>query len=181
MSADYHAMTIEASGIRLRPVREDDTAFLLALYASLRATELELTGWSPEQRAAFVAQQFRAQDTHYRSHYAGARFDLVIVGDDPVGRLYVARWPEEIRIMDLALMPDWRSRGIGTRLLRSVLDEAGRVDKRVSIHVEMFNPAQALYARLGFRPVGEAGVHRLLEWRQSNARTAEIAQVARTC
>lgn len=179
--------TIESGMIGLRPVQDGDSAFLLALYASLRAAELDLTGWSADQRAAFVAQQFQAQDAHYRKHYADARFDLVTVDDAAAGRLYVARWPDEIRIMDIALMPEWRGRGFGTRLLQDILDEGRISGRRVTIHVEIFNPAQALYARLGFRPIGEAGVHRLLEWRDPRAyppnppNPSHSAREARTC
>ncbi len=175
---------LEASHLSLRPVREEDTAFLLALYASTRAAELDLTDWSPAQRTAFVAQQFRAQDTHYRAHYTDAHFDVVMMGDEPAGRLYVARWREEIRIMDIAFMPAWRGRGIGTRLLLNILDEGRTSGRRVTIHVEIFNPAQTLYARLGFRTIGEAGVYRLLEWRDPRTyppNPPHSAREARTC
>src|SRR5215211_5883167 len=112
---------------------------------------------------AFLRRQFEAQDAHYREHYDGASFDVIEVDGEPAGRLYVARWEDEIRIMDIALLPEQRGAGIGTRLLRDLLDEGRRTGKRVSIHVEKHNRALRLYERLGFAPVADRGVYLLLE------------------
>ena len=148
---------------RLRPARAEDRDFLLRVYASTREEELRLVDWSDEQKAAFVQQQFEAQDAYYREHYDPATFDVIEVDAEPVGRLYVARWEDEIRIMDIALVPEHRGRGIGTALLRDLLDEGAGTGKRVSIHVERDNPALRLYERLGFAPIEARGVYLLLE------------------
>lgn len=79
-----------------------------------------------------------------------------------IGRLYVDEWAEEIRIVDLALLPQFRNRGYGTQLLKNLLAEGREKGKAVSIHVEQFNPAQNLYARLGFQPVETHGVYVLM-------------------
>ena len=148
---------------RLRPARAEDRDFLLRVYASTREEELRLVDWSDQQKAAFVQQQFEAQDAYYREHYDPATFDVIEVDAEPVGRLYVARWEDEIRIMDIALVPEHRGRGIGTALLRDLLDEGAGTGKRVSIHVERDNPALRLYERLGFAPIEDRGVYLLLE------------------
>jgi ribosomal protein S18 acetylase RimI-like enzyme len=147
----------------LRPSGPDDRDFLLRVYASTREEELRLVDWSDEQKDAFVRMQFEAQDAYYREHYEPATFDVIEANGEPAGRLYVARWEDEIRIVDLALLPEYRSRGIGTALLNDLLEEGARTGKRVSIHVEMNNPARRLYERLGFVESGEHGVYRLLE------------------
>jgi ribosomal protein S18 acetylase RimI-like enzyme len=147
----------------LRPASTSDRDFLLRVYASTREEELRLVDWSDEQKAAFVRQQFDAQDAYYREHYDPATFDVIEDDGTPVGRLYVARWEHEIRIMDIALVPEHRGRGIGTALLETLLDEAATTGKRLSIHVEVNNPARRLYERLGFSPVEERGVYVLME------------------
>jgi len=156
-------MTVAAPRTRLRPVSESDDRFLRRVYASLREDELALVSWDEAQREAFLRQQFDAQDTHYREHYDGASFDVIEVEGEPAGRLYVARWEDEIRIMDIALLPEYRGAGSGTRLLRDLLDEGARTGKRVSIHVEKNNPALRLYECLGFAAVADRGVYLLLE------------------
>jgi ribosomal protein S18 acetylase RimI-like enzyme len=151
--------------ITLRPVMSDDAPFLLRVYAGTREEELAFVDWSAEQKQAFIAMQFRAQDSHYRAHYDGASYDVILVDGAPSGRLYVARWPSEIRIMDIALLPEYRGRGIGTTLLNGLQAEAAEADTSLSIHVECFNPAQRLYSRLGFEIAGEHGVYLRMEWR----------------
>jgi ribosomal protein S18 acetylase RimI-like enzyme len=153
-------------GRTLRPVTDDDREFLLALYASTREQELAQVPWEEGAKDAFLRQQFNAQDHHYRTNYPGATLDVIEVDGERAGRLYVHRGPDEIRIMDIALAPRFRGRGIGTALLRELMDEAGGSGRSLSIHVELQNPARALYDRLGFVPAGEHGVYVLMRWDQ---------------
>ena len=148
---------------QLRPVTAGDRAFLVDLYASVREPELAHVPWDDATRRAFVEQQFAAQDAHYREHYPGATLDLIEIDGEPAGRLYVYRGAGDIRIMDIALAPAYRGRGIGGRLLRSLIAEAQASGRVLSIHVEMDNPARRLYERLGFSPAAEHGVYLLLE------------------
>jgi GNAT superfamily N-acetyltransferase len=150
--------------IELRPSTPEDEPFLCAVYGSTRADELALVDWDEGQEVAFVQMQFAAQHRYYQEHYADAAFDVILCDGVPAGRLYVARWPAEIRIVDIALLPEYRNAGIGTTLLRDLLAEGAATGKRVSIHVERFNPALRLYARLGFRLAEDEGVYLLLEW-----------------
>jgi ribosomal protein S18 acetylase RimI-like enzyme len=149
--------------VELRAALPADRPFLLRLYASTREPELEAAGVPREQWAPFVEQQFEAQSQHYERHYRDTSFDIVLVDGGPAGRLIVGRWERELRIVDIALLPEWRSRGIGEGLLRELLAEATKAGVKTSIHVERFNPALRLYRRLGFAPVAEHGVHLLLE------------------
>jgi ribosomal protein S18 acetylase RimI-like enzyme len=150
--------------ITLRPITPDDLPFLYRVYFSPRADELALTDWSAAQKEAFVRQQFAAQHDHYQTHYTGAAFQVILADGQPAGRLYVARWPVEIRIVDIALLPDYRNAGIGTRLLTELMAEARQTHKLLSIHVERFNPALRLYTRLGFTKSGEHGVYDRMDW-----------------
>jgi ribosomal protein S18 acetylase RimI-like enzyme len=148
--------------VTLRPVEAGDEPFLLEVYAGTRADELAQVPWTDEQKRAFVAQQFAAQSAHYAEHYDGLSRDVILVDEEPAGRLLVARWSEEIRIVDIALLPGFRGQGTGEGLLRGLMAEAEAAGKRLSIHVEIHNPAMRLYERLGFRHVGDAGIHLLM-------------------
>lgn len=158
-----HLLSALQSRIALRPVSSDDQDFLRRVYASTREQELAQVPWSDADKEAFLRHQFDAQDRHYREHYEGASFDVVEVDGVPAGRMYVARWRDEIRIMELSVLPEYRGAGIGTQLVRSILDEAAREGRCTSVHVEQHNPARRLYERLGFVPVAERGVYLLME------------------
>ena len=125
---------------------------------------MQLVDWSESDKHAFLWQQFTAQHTYYQQQYASASFQVVLRGAEMLGRLYVSRDPAELRIVDIALLPEYRGLGVGTELLRDLLCEAGQDGKPVTIHVERFNPALGWYRRLGFKPVEDRGVYVLMRW-----------------
>jgi ribosomal protein S18 acetylase RimI-like enzyme len=86
-----------------------------------------------------------------------------VIDGEPAGRLYLFRGDREIRIVDIALLPEHRGNGAGSSLLRDVLAEADAGGKRVTIHVERANPALRLYERLGFSIAEDRGVYLFLE------------------
>jgi len=150
-----------------RDVEEGDRQFLLELYASTRAEELALVDWPQRQKDEFLRMQFEAQYRFYEEHFADARRWIIVANGADIGRLYLDRRPEEIRIIDIALLPAFRNRGIGTALLKDILAEGESSGKPIRIHVEHFNPALKLYQRLGFRRIGDTGVYYLMEWRSA--------------
>ena len=152
------------SSITLRAVGPDDYAFLLEVYASTRADEMALVPWNDDQRQAFVKMQFAGQQEHYQKTYPSANHQIILSSGRPVGRLYVARLEQEIRIVDITLLPPERNAGIGSFLLRVLVDEAGRVGKVVRIYVEDLNPSLRLFERLNFKALEQHGIHLLLEW-----------------
>lgn len=151
--------------ISLRPITPGDESFLASLYASTRTKELAQTNWSEEQKAMFCRMQFNAQTTDYQRNYPDASFDIIERNGVAAGRLLVLRTDEKIHVIDIALLPEHRGAGIGTKFLKELQDEAKAAGKPLSIHVEQFNPARRLYERLGFQQVEEKGVYLLMEWK----------------
>ena len=150
--------------IVLRPITPEDDSFLARLYASTRADELAQTNWSEEQKAAFCRMQFNAQTADYQKNYPDASFQIIERNGAPAGRLLVLRSADAVHVIDIALLPEHRGAGIGTRLLRELQEEAKAAGKPLTIHVERFNPALRLYERLGFKQVEEKGVYLLMQW-----------------
>ena len=151
-----------AKGISYRPEAEEDLPFLDTLYASTRAEEVAVTGWPADVQRAFLADQFALQRRHYLAHYPEAEWLVVEHGGARVGRLYLERWSGEMRVIDIALIPESRGLGFGTAILGDLIAEAEGSGLAVSIHVERNNPAMRLYLRLGFRKAEEHGVYDLL-------------------
>lgn len=151
--------------ISFRPMREDDKPFLAELYSSTRWDELQPVPWTDEEKINFLRWQFEAQHTHYTKYFPNARFDLILYKNRPIGRLYIDQREDEIRIVDIALLPQYRNQGIGARLIKDVLADATKRGLVVRIHVEHNNPAMNLYDRLGFKKINEEGIYWLMEWK----------------
>jgi ribosomal protein S18 acetylase RimI-like enzyme len=150
--------------LRLRPITPADESFLARVYASTRWDELAVTGWSEGQKADFCRRQFDAQSAYYTANYPEASFQIIERDGWPIGRLYVARWDKEIRIVDITLLPEARGWGVGTKFLRDLQEESRAAGKSLTIHVERFNRALRLYQRLGFKQIEDKGVYLLMEW-----------------
>jgi len=153
--------------IALREITAEDEAFLREVYASTRALELSLVPWSTEQREAFLEFQFDAQHSHYLSQYPEASYQIILSASEPIGRIYVLREEEVIRILDVTLLLDHRNAGVGTELIRELIHEADQSGKALHIWVEDFNPSTRLFERLGFSKVQQDGFNCLLEYRRS--------------
>jgi ribosomal protein S18 acetylase RimI-like enzyme len=150
--------------ISFRPVVPDDQELLYRIYASTRTEELAPVPWSDEMKESFLRMQFRAQSADYAANYPDAEFLIILLDGEPAGRLYVHRRPDEVRIVDIALLPERRRTGAGGAILRDLQTAAAADGKPLRIHVERFNPALHLYERLGFRRTGDDGVYFLMEW-----------------
>ena len=159
-------------GIAYRPMADADLPFVAALYASTRAEEVAATGWPVDVQRAFLAQQHHAQHVHYARCFPDAERLIVERAGEAIGRLYLARLGEEVRIVDIALLPAARGGGIGGAILRDILADAAGRGRAVSIHVEKTNPARRLYERLGFVLVEDRGVYDLMERRPDGAGAA---------
>jgi ribosomal protein S18 acetylase RimI-like enzyme len=153
--------------LTLRPITASDLPFLQQVYASTRESEMTLISWSEAEKQAFLESQFTAQHAHYQTYYVKACFDVIERDGQPIGRLYVDHWEREIRIVDIALLPEYRGQGTGAHLIGQIQSQAAAVRKTVSIHVEKYNPAYKLYDRLGFVKTSETGVYDLLVWNPS--------------
>ncbi|MCP5052926.1 MAG: GNAT family N-acetyltransferase [bacterium] len=159
-------MTDKKANLKLvdsRPETEQDQEFLYRLYASTRAGEMALTGWNDQQKEDFLRMQFGLQHKQYLENYKKASFDIILFNKAPAGRLYVDRRKKEIRIIDIALLPEFQRQGIGSMLMNRLIDEADKKEHPLSLHVEQDNPAMGLYEHLGFEKGKLVGVYYFME------------------
>ena len=151
----------------LRPVADGDTDALLAVYADSRASELSAVPWPEVQKQSFVRFQYAAQVAHYRREYPDALHQAIVCDDRVVGRLYVDRRAAEIRILDVALLEDYRGIGIGGAVVRALQTEARSFRSTVSVHVDAVEPSVSVFEHLGFVCAEDNGVTRLMVWTPS--------------
>jgi len=160
--------SLAREGLALRAASESDRAFQRALFAASRPDAPVLAAWPAEQREPFLDSQFHFQSLHYAQHHAAADFLILEQEGAPIGRLILDRSGSDWMVVDIALMPQMRGQGIGTRLMQAVQGGARAAGAGgVSLSVEVMNGgAYALYARLGF-VAGEdpdSGSHIPMRW-----------------
>jgi GNAT superfamily N-acetyltransferase len=152
--------------VTLRPVTTEDNEFLLAVYASTRADELAQVAWAPGQKEAFVRWQFELQRKEYDTRYPDARYQVVLVNDQPVGRIWVGEDDTQIRLLDIGLLEQFQDRGVGTVLLKQLIAEANAAKKKLRHMVFVLNnDAHRFYERLGFVVIEDLGGYKHMEWR----------------
>ena len=156
---------LASAAITFRPIRDtkEDLEFLYKVYASTRAEEMALTGWNERQIEEFLRMQFSLQHKQYMQNYQNASFDIIFHHQRPVGRLYADRRQNDIRIVDIALLTEFRRQKIGSKIMEELIAEADEKNVTLSLHVEHNNPALGLYQRLGFEKKDDIGVYFLME------------------
>ncbi len=160
-------MSLPDSGVAmLRPVGPEDESFLLALYAGTRADELDLAQWQEGQREQFVKWQFDMQRREYEARFPEAEYDVILVDDERAGRIWIGEDEEQIRLLDIAILPQFQNRGLGTLLLKRLIDEARLAGKPLRHMVFVLNnSAHRFYERLGFVIIEDHGAYKHMEWR----------------
>lgn len=157
--------------LEVRPIssfNREIMGILRDIYASTRTEELALTDWNHEQKEAFIDHQFHAQHDYYQKVYSSASYQMIHIRGAAGGRLYLMDWAEDLRIIDITLLPQYRNQGYGTGILQSLQKYCMHHTKSLSIHVEQFNPAKKLYERLGFVQVESFDeVYVLMKWRHT--------------
>jgi len=99
---------------------------------------------------------------------------VILFDGQPVGRLWIGRDAEQIRLLDIALLPSAQSRGIGTALLRRLIAEARQTGKKLRHMVFVLNPdAHRFYERLGFRVIEDLGAYKHMEWQAAESSTSD--------
>src|SRR5215470_8795972 len=159
--------------ITLRPALPGDEAFLYELYCSTRADEIAAFGWDRAQQDAFLQLQFRGVQRHYQVQQLDVDSRVILQDGRPIGQVIVMRSANEIRLADIALLPEYRGSGIGSGLIRDLFAEARGSGRPLTLHVEKTSRAVALYERLGFQRIDETGLHYKMEWQPEGARTLE--------
>lgn len=155
---------MDDSSVRLRPVVDSDTQFLENLYASTRQ-DISCLPLSAAEKQRLLSMQFHAQHEHYRRYFPEAQSDIILLQAEPAGRLYVDRNGDEIRLIDIALLPKYRRQGLGSAILQELLEEAATEAKPVRLRVEPYSPAVRLYERLGFTTITDEQANLHMECR----------------
>ena len=156
--------------LTLRPVAPEDDEFLLSVYDSTRTEELAQAEWQPGQREAFLKWQFDLQRREYDARFPAAEYYLIVIDDQPAGRIWIGQDDRQIRLLDIALLPEFQNRGAGTMLLKWLIDRAKDCCKPLRHMVFVLNnEADRFYERLGFVMIEDLGGYKHMEWSEPPA------------
>ncbi len=165
------AAAVDRSQIELVARKPEDAEFLFRVFASTRAEEVAQTGWPMEQQIQFLRMQFNAQTSGYAMQVPTAENSIIHFAGERAGRLIVERTATEVHLVDIALLPEFRNRGIGSLLMAELLAEAEQSGRRVRLYVERFNPALRWYERMGFVALNESPIYIEMTWRAAAAQS----------
>lgn len=149
--------------INYRPITASDLHFLKELYRNTREEELNAAGWNELQKEKFIEFQFNAQHSHYINTFEHIDFLIIEFKKTDIGRLYLWKTDNQIRILDISLLEKYRCRKIGTNIINALINEANQTGKRLNLHVNKNNPALKLYERLGFQKKEETEIDYFME------------------
>lgn len=152
--------------LTLRLVSKKDDPFLLELYFSTRDEELSQVQWAEGQREVFVRWQFDMQRREYDVRFPDARYQVILIDGESAGRFWIGEDEEQIRLLDIALLPQFQRRGAGTLLLQELVKEAERSGKVLRHMVFVLNnDAHRFYERLGFVIIEDLGAYKHMEYK----------------
>ena len=164
--------SVPGGSVELRPVTPEDEEFLLGVYSSTREEEVSQVVWPPGQKEAFLRSQFEAQREQYFARFPDAQYDVILLDGRPAGRLWIGRDSRQIRLLDIALLPEAQNRGAGTLLLRRLMEEARASGKKLRHMIFVMNDdARRFYERLGFVVTEDVGAYLHMEWRPGTEAT----------
>ena len=169
MNQNEIQLSLPAGGVvTLRTVALEDEAFLVALYGSTREEELAQVEWEDGQKELFVKWQFDLQRREYYARFPDAEYRVILLDNQHAGRIWIGRDAQQIRLLDIALLPEFQSRGVGTVLVRWLMAEARSTGKALRHMVYVLNNnAERFYERLGFVIIEDLGAYKHMEWRGS--------------
>ena len=159
--------------IELRAVGSRDDDFLYSVYASTR-DDIAAVPWDDTTRTAFLRQQYQAQRSDYETRFPEAAHSVIVADDVDVGRIWINRQPDEIRLLDISVLPAHRNRGIGAELVGRLIAEssAREIPLRHSVYKDN-ESALRFYDRFGFEVIEDFGMYVLMEWSVSGSAATE--------
>jgi len=160
----FHWNALAACGIAVREATNSDDSFLRTLYRSIREPERAWVPWSDDEWGRFVDLQFQARSASYSHQFPELLRYILETDGNPRESIWIHETPQELRLVDLALLPEVRNQGIGTAALKDIQSDATKRSRPVVLHVYSDNPALRLYQRMGFSTVRQSDGRNEMRW-----------------
>lgn len=147
-----------------RPAQTEDETFLHELFVTVRRMEFAALQLPTDALQSLLQMQFQAQQSSYCAQFPDSSHNILLGEKQPIGRIWTAFLPHEIRLIDIALLPAHQNRGIGTQLLRELIAQAAP-SRPLRLSVALQNQrARRWYGTLGLRMTDDDAVHCQMQW-----------------
>jgi len=151
--------------IGFRKICDEDSEFLFSVYKSMRDWELAQTQRTVKEVEKFLRNEFQAQYDFYRTKFPDGRYDVITLGSKDIGRRILINDDEALLFADLTLLPEFRGKGLGRKIVEFAKDEAKKVGKVIRYFVRTGNePTKRCSVRFGFRQKPYDGDYDIFEW-----------------
>ncbi|OMH33803.1 GNAT family N-acetyltransferase [Motiliproteus sp. MSK22-1] len=151
-------------GLEIRPSTQADNHFIEKLYQSTRS-DLQLIDAEADFIESIIDQQLHAQSNGYGDAFPNAMYFIVEKHQQPIGRVTIDFGSNEIRVVDIAFIPQARNKGFGEGVLKTLQYAAGKNCSPLALSVHCDNwAAKKLYAKLGFQIEESAPPYERLVW-----------------
>lgn len=149
----------------LRKRGSQDEPFLLQLYMAQQQEVMRSWGWDIAQQQVFLEMQYRARNAGYATAYPDSVSNIICDPDQvSIGRMLISNQQKAIHLVDIALLPAYQRRGIGTQVLSDLQKRGMTEGKKITLQVPCDSSARRLYVRLGFQLIRQDPVYVQMEW-----------------
>jgi ribosomal protein S18 acetylase RimI-like enzyme len=136
--------------IHLKRKTEIDSEFFFKLFSEIKIAELRVERWPEQMKNQLASMQYNAYEQTIKNEYPDADDFVVMVDSEKAGRLQLDKNENSMRIINISLLPAFQNKGIGSRIIKEILETADLKNKPVYLEVDRVNPAFILYKKLGF-------------------------------
>ena len=155
-----------SGSITLRPVNTHDETFLYNLYKLSRTEEFSAVPFTEAQFDALMRMQYSARKSSYGAQFPGSDHSIVAIDGADAGQIWVFRDNSQHRLVDISILSTYQNKGLGSRLVNDVIDQARRAGVPLTCSVATNNPGSLrFHQRLGFHITSQNDLYYQLEYR----------------
>jgi ribosomal protein S18 acetylase RimI-like enzyme len=124
--------------------------FIKELFFQYKTVELLAFNWPREVLVSLLEMQFKAQEDSYRKQFPNANGFIIEIENVPVGWLLLNK-TDTYHIVNIIIHNNFQGKGIGSQVIKELIEQANVENKKVTLKVDKNNPALKLYSSLGFK------------------------------
>lgn len=136
--------------ITFEPITPAHKELIYDIFRDIHPELTSIEGMAEDQMEMMLRFQFEIRQEQLRQLYPDAQYNLIIFDGEAAGLVYTDSG-SDLRIIEIGLFEKYRRKGIGSYVIRNIIEKADTLDKNVSLQVLWCNnTAYQFYKKLGF-------------------------------